>query len=131
MFTLCVSDFVMIAHSLGGEFFGPAQRMHGATLGVDVEVRCSNLDAHGVVVDIGYLRSTLRQVLEGLDYRNLDEHPAFPPRGSTTERIAQFVCHELKKELRVTSAAPQPGASVRVVLRESPVAWVAYEEPLG
>jgi 6-pyruvoyltetrahydropterin/6-carboxytetrahydropterin synthase len=131
MFTLCVSDFVMIAHSLGGEFFGPAQRMHGATLGVDVEVRCAALDQHGVVVDIGYLRSTLRKVLEGLDYSNLDEHPAFPARGSTTERIAQFICQELRRELQVTTAAAQTGASVRVLLRESPVAWVAYEEALN
>jgi 6-pyruvoyltetrahydropterin/6-carboxytetrahydropterin synthase len=131
MFTLGVSDFVMIAHSLAGEFFGPAQRMHGATLGVEAELRCEQLDSHGVVVDIGELRQKLRLVLDGLDYRNLDEHPAFPNRSSTTERIAQYICQTLLSELqRGSKSGPLRGA-LRVLLRESPVAWVAYEETIA
>jgi 6-pyruvoyltetrahydropterin/6-carboxytetrahydropterin synthase len=128
MFTLGVSDFVMIAHSLAGEFFGPAQRMHGATLGVEAELRCEHLDSHGVVVDIGELRQKLRLVLDGLDYRNLDEHPAFPNRSSTTERIAQYICQTLLSELQRGSKSGPLRGTLRVLLRESPVAWVAYEE---
>jgi len=131
MFTLCVADFVMIAHSLAGEFFGPAQRLHGATLTVEAELKCSALDGHGVVVDIGEFRSKLRSVLHALDYQNLDEHPAFPNRSSTTERIAQYICGTLLSELQSgsKSGALQAG-SLRVVLRESPVAWVAYEQTI-
>lgn len=132
MFSLGVSDFVMIAHSLAGEFFGPAQRMHGATLTVEVELRCPELDEHGVVVDIGLMRQLLRSVLEPLDYRNLDDHPAFPPRGSTTERIAQYIGKELAAGLRAAlgEAAPK-AASLRTLVRESPVAWVAFETTWG
>jgi 6-pyruvoyltetrahydropterin/6-carboxytetrahydropterin synthase len=127
VFTLTVSDFVMIAHSLAGEFFGPAQRVHGATLGVEAELCCASLDEHGVVVDIGVFRSTLRQVLDGIDYQNLDQHPGFPPRGSTTERIAQYLCQELLKAL---PGLPTAG-TLKVLLRESPVAWVSYEQALS
>jgi 6-pyruvoyltetrahydropterin/6-carboxytetrahydropterin synthase len=128
MFSLGVTDFVMIAHSLAGEFFGPAQRMHGATLGVEVELRCAELDPHGVVVDIGVMRQLLRKVLEPLDYQNLDEHPAFPPRGSTTERIAAHICNSLAQALTQTlgGALPKDGV-LKVLVRESPAAWVAFE----
>lgn len=131
MYSLGVSDFVMIAHSLAGEFFGPAQRMHGATLGVEVELRCASLDPHGVVVDIGVMRQLLRRVLEPLDYQNLDEHPAFPPRGSTTERIAAHICKRLSEALTQSlgDALPKQGV-LKVVVRESPAAWVAFESPL-
>jgi 6-pyruvoyl-tetrahydropterin synthase len=131
MYSLGVSDFVMIAHSLAGEFFGPAQRMHGATLGVEVELRCPELDLHGVVVDIGVMRQLLRAVLEPLDYQNLDDHPAFPPRGSTTERIAAHICRSLSQALTQALGAdlPKDGA-LRVVVRESPAAWVAFETKL-
>lgn len=127
MFTLGVSDFAMIAHSLAGQFFGPAQRMHGATLGVEVELRCEELDEHGVVVDIGVFRQALRQVLDGLDYQNLDEHPGFPHRGSTTERIARHVWQELRARVELGAR----NGALRVVVRESPVAWVAYDAPLA
>jgi 6-pyruvoyltetrahydropterin/6-carboxytetrahydropterin synthase len=126
MYTLCVSDFVMVAHSLAGEFFGPAQRMHGATLSVDAELRTQELESHGVVMDIGVLRTRLRAVLDGLDYQNLDEHTAFAPRASTTERITKHICDALAASL---VELPQ-GSSLRVVVRESPVAWVAFERPL-
>lgn len=132
MFSLGVSDFVMIAHSLAGEFFGPAQRMHGATLGVEVELCCAELDAHGVVVDIGLMRQLLRRVLEPLDYQNLDEHPAFPARGSTTERIAAHICESLGQALVEALGAELPKAgSLKVVVRESPAAWVAFTSKLG
>lgn len=131
MFSLGVTDFVMIAHSLSGDFFGPAQRLHGATLSVDAELRCAELDQHGVVADIGLMRQLLRRTLEPLDYQNLDEHPAFPVRGSTTERIARHICRELGKAVlaSLSDAAPRD-AVLKVVVKESPVAWVAYEVAL-
>jgi 6-pyruvoyl-tetrahydropterin synthase len=123
MYTLSVSDFVMIAHSLAGDFFGPAQRMHGATLTVDAEIRTPELESHGVVMDIGVLRQRLRSVLEPLDYRNLDDHPAFPPRGSTTERIARHLAEALSAELGSVAL----GTQLKITVHESPVARVAYE----
>src|ERR1700730_7679690 len=90
---LGVSDHVMIAHSFAAPFFGPAQRLHDATYAIDLEVRAPALGPHHVVMDIGALRALLRTVLAELDYRSLDDHPAFPGRTSTTERVAEDVAN--------------------------------------
>jgi 6-pyruvoyltetrahydropterin/6-carboxytetrahydropterin synthase len=133
MFTLGVSDHVMIAHSFRDPFFGPAQRLHGATYAVDLEVRAPELGRHDVVMDIGALRALLRDVLSALDYANLDEQPAFAGRASTTERVAEYVVEQVAQRLLRLEGeqAPVRGASVRAVVRESPVAYAAYERSLA
>lgn len=132
MFSVGVSDHVMIAHSFADPFFGKAQALHGATYTVELEVRAAALGPHHVVMDIGALRGVLRAVLDGLDYSNLDEHPAFPGKISTTERVAEFVASGVAERLRAlpAQAAPPAEASVRVVVRESPDAWAAFERGL-
>jgi 6-pyruvoyltetrahydropterin/6-carboxytetrahydropterin synthase len=129
MFTLGVSDHVMIAHSFADPFFGPAQRLHGATYAIDLEVRAPALGPHHVVMDIGALRALLRTVLAELDYRSLDDHPAFPGRTSTTERVAEYIANQAAERLAqlAVDEAPVPGASVHVRVRESPLAYAAYE----
>jgi 6-pyruvoyltetrahydropterin/6-carboxytetrahydropterin synthase len=132
MYLLGVSDHVMIAHSFTDPFFGPAQRLHGATYEVSVEIRTAKLGPHHVVMDIGALRDVLRTVLSELDYQNLDDHTAFPDHTSTTERVAAHVADQLAQRLRSLEpdAAPPSGATLRVLLRESPVAYAAYERAL-
>jgi 6-pyruvoyltetrahydropterin/6-carboxytetrahydropterin synthase len=132
MFTLGVSDHVMVAHSFADPFFGPAQRLHGATYSVELTVRASDLGPHHVVMDIGALRDILRRVLASLDYRNLDDLPAFPGRTSTTERVAEHIAKAVALEIAGVprDAAPVAPASLSVLLRESPVAWASYELPL-
>jgi len=132
MFSVGVSDHVMIAHSFADPTFGPAQRMHGATYAVEVEVRAPALNVHHVVMDIGAMRSILRGVLDTLDYSNLDEHPAFPGRTSTTERVAEHVAAEMAAKIAAlpADAKATAGATMRVLLRESPVAWASFERAL-
>jgi 6-pyruvoyltetrahydropterin/6-carboxytetrahydropterin synthase len=132
MFRLGVTDHVMIAHSLAGEFFGPAQRLHGATYAVELEVATRDLGPHRVVMDIGALRDVLRKVLVGLDYRNLDEHPAFSGALSTTEAVAEYVANRAAEELSTlpSGAALAQGGTLRVLIRESPVAYASYERAL-
>jgi 6-pyruvoyltetrahydropterin/6-carboxytetrahydropterin synthase len=129
MFTLGVSDHIMIAHSFADPFFGPAQRLHGATYAVEVEVSTPRLGPHQVVMDIGALRSVLRTMLATLDYTNLDDHPAFPERTSTTERLAEHIGREMALRLGELppDAAPPSPAKLRVRLGESPVAWASFE----
>lgn len=133
MFSLGVSDHVMIAHSFADPFFGPAQRLHGATYAVELTVRTPRLGPHHVVMDIGALRDILRRTLATLDYSNLDEHPAFPERTSTTERLAEYVARCAAAEIVKLSvdAAPPAPASLCVKLNESPVAWASFELPLA
>jgi len=126
MYTVGVRDHIMVAHSLPGEVFGPAQRLHGATYTVSAEVEREELADAGIVIDIGYLRGELRRVLGELDYSNLDEHPAFQGKRSTTEMIARHIHRELGARLPVTS-----GVMLTITLDESPVAWARYRAPVS
>jgi 6-pyruvoyl-tetrahydropterin synthase len=133
MYSLTVQDHIMIAHSFKGEIFGPAQRMHGATYVVEWEIRRPRLDADGLIVDIGLMRATLRKALDEIDYRNLDEVEPLKGANTTTEFLAGLIFELLKG--RVAGEALGPGTagafvSMKVILRESPVAWAAYEAAL-
>ena len=88
MYTVTVRDHMMIAHSFKGDVFGPAQRLHGATYVVDVEFRRPDVDADGIVVDIGRATDTLKHILGELNFRNLDDVSAFAGRNTTTEFLA-------------------------------------------
>jgi 6-pyruvoyltetrahydropterin/6-carboxytetrahydropterin synthase len=125
MFSVGVSDHIMIAHSLPGEVFGPAQRLHGATYEVRAELCATELDHNGIVVDIGLFRSALRETLAPLDYQNLDELPLFRDRISTTEELCRIIHGELARRL-----GGRAGAELSITLVESPVAWASYRASL-
>jgi 6-pyruvoyl-tetrahydropterin synthase len=132
VFSVTVRDHMMIAHTLRGEVFGPAQRMHGATYVVDATFRRADLDADGIVVDIGRAAEALHAVLGELTYRNLDEEAAFAGMNTSTEALARVVADRLAE--RVHAAALGDTAreldGLLVTLRESHVAWASYERPL-
>src|SRR3954447_2928955 len=110
MFSVGVSHHVMIAHSFADPYFGPAQRLHGATYAVEVEVRAPALNEHHVVMDIGALRTILRATLADLDYRCLDDHAASPGRTSTPERIALHVAGEVREAIAALASGSGPPA---------------------
>lgn len=126
MYTVGVSDHIMVAHSLRGETFGPAQRLHGATYEVRAEVVAPDVDADGIVVDIGLLRTALRETLAPLDYRNLDELPDLAGQNTTTEFLCRWIHRALGARL-----GPRPTGRLRITLVESPTAWAAYESEVG
>ena len=132
MYTVSVRDHFMIAHSFRGDVFGPAQRLHGATYVVDVEFRRTDLDADGIVVDIGRATDTLRSVLADLNFRNLDDVPAFAGRNTTTEFLARFVFDAIVAAIRRGDAGPGASAveSIRVTLHESHVASASFDGPV-
>jgi 6-pyruvoyl-tetrahydropterin synthase len=125
VFSVTVRDHMMIAHSLRGEVFGPAQRLHGATYVVDATFRRAELDADGIVIDIGRAAEALRAVVGELGYRNLDDEPSLAGMNTTTEALARVVADRLADRL----AGAGPDALV-VTLHESHVAWASYERPL-
>ena len=132
MYSVNVRDHYMIAHSFRGAVFGPAQRLHGATYVVDLELRRAELDADGVVVDIALATEVLRGVLGELNLRNLDEDPAFAGRNTTTEFMARVIFERIAARIALGELGPHAGglAGLRVRLNESHVAWAAYEGPL-
>ncbi len=132
MFSVTVRDHIMVAHSLRGSVFGPAQRLHGATYVVDATFRRRDVDADGIVVDIGAAAAQLRAVLEPLGYHNLDDDPELAGVNTTTERLAQVITDRLVDRVRAgdLGAGARGLASVGVTLRESHIAWAAYEREL-
>lgn len=132
MYSVNVRDHVMVAHSFQGEVFGPAQRLHGATYVVDLELRRAALDSDGIVVDIGRATALLHTVLGELNFRNLDEDPAFHGRNTTTEFLAREVFDRVARRIAAGELGPQAGGlgSMKVTLHESHVAWAAYEGAL-
>ena len=132
MFSVTVRDHMMIAHSFTGETFGPAQRLHGATYVVDAAFRRAELDADGVVVDIGAAAGLLHEVLGELTYRNLDDDPELAGTNTTTEALAQVVADRLAR--LIGDGALGPGGEgldgLVVTLHESHVAWASYDRRL-
>ncbi|MAN98144.1 6-carboxytetrahydropterin synthase [uncultured Roseovarius sp.] len=131
MFAVEVRDHIMIAHSLPDPVFGPAQGVHGATFVVDAAFYTEDIDAHGLVVDIGLASEALARVLAPLRYGNLDDKPEFKGKFTTTE----FLCHHIWTGLRDISRAEGLGdagrlARIRVMLHESHVARGWYEADL-
>jgi 6-pyruvoyltetrahydropterin/6-carboxytetrahydropterin synthase len=129
MYSVSVRGHMMIAHSFKGEVFGPARQLHGATYVVDVELRRSDLDADGIVVDIGRATETLKAILDGLSYRNLDDEREFAGRNTTTEFLARVVFDRLAVAIARgdLGASGRAIASARVTLHESHVAAASFD----
>ena len=130
MYSIVVSHHFMVAHSLTGAVFGPAQRLHGATYVVEAELRRGFLDADGIICDLGRALDLLKAVLAEFDYRNLDELDEFRGRNTTTEFLAGEIHRRLAGRIKEGALGSQPIDGLKIVLRENPVAWAAYDAPI-
>jgi 6-pyruvoyltetrahydropterin/6-carboxytetrahydropterin synthase len=133
MYTVGVRDHFMIAHSLSGDVFGPAQRLHGATYIVDVEFQRAELDADGIVLDIGLAAQAVHELLAQMNYRNLDVEQQHAGRNTTTEYLARTIFERLGARIRAgeLGATALDLQSLRVTLHESHIAWASFEAPLA
>ena len=129
MYTVSVRDHFMIAHSFRGEVFGPAQALHGATFVVDVAFRSTTLDDNGIVVDIGLATETVHRILGELNFKNLDDDPAFKGKNTTTEVLARTVFDRMAEAIKKgdLGASGRAVESLRIKLHESHVASASYE----
>ncbi|TDB73579.1 6-carboxytetrahydropterin synthase [Micromonospora sp. KC721] len=132
MFSVTVRDHIMIAHSFRGEVFGPAQKLHGATFVVDATFRRAELDGDGIVVDIGLATTELKAVLAELNYRNLDDEPAFAGVNTTTEVLCRTIADRLADRVQAggLGEGARALAGITVTLHESHVAWASYQRSL-
>ena len=124
----------MVAHSFRGEVFGPAQKLHGATFVVDLELRRPDLDDNGIVADIGLLHEVLKAVLGPLNYQNLDVLPDFAGRNTTTEVLAREICERARQQILDDALGAEARTaldSIKVTLHESHLAWASYEAKLA
>ena len=132
MFSITVRDHIMVAHSFKGEVFGPAQRLHGATFVVDATFKRAELDDDNIVVDIGLAGQQLGELLGELNYRNLDEEPAFAGINTSTEFLAKVIADRLAERSKAGSLGPSASglSGIAVTLHESHNAWASYERSL-
>jgi 6-pyruvoyl-tetrahydropterin synthase len=132
VFSVTVRDHMMIAHSLRGETFGPAQGLHGATYVIDATFRRADVDADGIVVDIGRAVEELHTVVAELNYRNLDDDPALAGVNTTTEELARLIANRLAERARAGALgeAARQLDGLAVTLHESHIAWATYERAL-
>ena len=132
MFAVEVSDHIMIAHSFRGAVFGPAQQLHGATFAVSAAFLADELDANGIVVDIGRAFDVLKGILAPLNYRNLDDIPEFKGVNTTTEFLTRHVFDQLAAAVKAGKLGREPREilALRITIGESPSARAWYEAPL-
>ena len=132
MYSVTVRDHMMIAHSLRGEVFGPAQRLHGATYLVDATFRRDELDADGIVVDIDRAATALHDVLGELTLRNLDDEPSLRGVNTTSETLARVVADRIAALVKDGSLGESAHGltGLAITLHESHVAWASYERTL-
>jgi 6-pyruvoyltetrahydropterin/6-carboxytetrahydropterin synthase len=130
VFSLTVRRHFMIAHSLPREVFGPAQALHGATFVAEVTFRRRALNQDAIVLDIGAAGGIIEDVLAGLNYSNLDEHPDFAGKLSTTEALAEYVARAVSERLKGSDDGRQL-TGIDVTLRENPDAWATYSLALS
>ena len=132
MFTVEVRDHIMIAHSFRGAVFGPAQALHGATFVVDAAFIANELDTNGIVVDIGRALDTLKEVLKPLNYKNLDEIPAFKGANTTTEFLTKYIFDRIAHHAREGGLGRDARElkAIRITISESHVARAIYEGKL-
>jgi 6-pyruvoyl-tetrahydropterin synthase len=131
---MTVSHHFLMAHTLAGAVFGPAQRLHGATLVVEAEFRRAKLDENGVICDLTAALELVKEVVAPFDCRNLDELPEFRGQNTTSEFLAGEIHHRLARRIREGALGPGSETSIaalKVTLRESPVAWAAYDAPIA
>lgn len=126
-FSVTVRDHLMVAHSLRGDVFGPAQNLHGATFLVDATFRASALDDDGVVIDIGRAADAVRDIVASLTYRNLDDDPDLAGVNTTTERLCQIIGDRLAAQVRDGAFGETALTGIAVTLHESHIAWASYE----
>ncbi len=133
LFAVEVRSHIMIAHSLKGDLFGPAQKLHGATFVVDVAFMRPELTPDGVVVDIGRATEALEAILKPLNYANLDDLPAFSGVNSTTEVLCRHVFDAMSSAIRAGDLGPggEGVSALRVTLNESHVARAWFEGPVA
>ena len=132
MFAVEVRDHIMIAHTLRGAVFGPAQRLHGATFVVDVAFMAERLDSNGLVVDIGKATEAVKAALAPLSYRNLDELTDFKNTNTTVEFLASYLFEQIAGMARSDSLGRNGRElnAMRITIGESHVARAWYEAPL-
>ena len=132
MYSIKVRENILIAHSLPGDVFGPAQNMHGATYLVDAEFFTNKLNEYNIIMDLGVVTTILKDTLKVYNYKNLDEVDEFKDIITSTEFLAKNICEKIINKLQ--NNYPEDYKilkKIKISLQESNVAWATYEQQIN
>ena len=131
MYSITVRNNILIAHTLPGEVFGPAQNMHGATYIVDAEFFAKELNEFNIIMDLGVVTEILSDVLKFYSYKNLDEIDEFNNVITTTEFLAKDIFNKITEKLKKDYSNDfKKLYKIKIILTESNLAWATYEDEI-
>jgi 6-pyruvoyl-tetrahydropterin synthase len=131
MYSITVRNNILIAHTLPGEVFGPAQNMHGATYIVDAEFFAKELNEFNIIMDLGVVTEILADVLKFYSYKNLDEISEFNNIITTTEFLAKDIFNKITDKLKKDFSNDfKKLHKIKIILTESNLAWATYEDEI-
>ena len=132
MYSITVRNNILIAHSLPGEVFGPAQNMHGATYIVDAEFYSKEVNKYNIIMDLGVVTDILTDTLKFYSYKNLDEIEDFKGIITSTEFLAKDIYDRISLKLKEDYYDDYKSLhKIKIILTESNVAWASYEKEIG
>ena len=132
MYSITVRNNILIAHSLSGEVFGPAQNMHGATYIVDAEFYAKEVNKYNIIMDLGVVTEILSDVLKFYSYKNLDEIEEFKNTITSTEFLAKDIFDKISSKLQKDYLEDYNKLhKIKIILTESNVAWASYEQKIN
>ena len=132
MYSITVRNNILIAHSLPGEVFGPAQNMHGATYIVDAEFYSKEVNKYNIIMDLGVVTDILTDTLKFYSYKNLDEVEDFKGIITSTEFLAKDIYDRISLKLKEDYYDDYKSLhKIKIILTESNVAWASYEKEIG
>jgi 6-pyruvoyltetrahydropterin/6-carboxytetrahydropterin synthase len=101
VYELTVESEFSAAHRLVG-YHGLCENLHGHNWQVETTVGSNVLNDLGMVMDFQDLKASLREILEVLDHKYLNDVPPFDEENPTTERLGRFIAEELDNRLPET-----------------------------
>lgn len=122
MFDIFTETHFSSGHHLR-DYPGNCEKPHGHNWKVEVTVRADSLDQLGMGLDFRDLKGALKEIIDDLDHRDLNEHPAFRRINPSSENIAKYIFDELKKKLTTDRYRPH-----QVLVRETDACGVIYRE---
>ena len=131
MYSITVRNNILIAHSLPGEVFGPAQNMHGATYIVDAKFFAEKVNKYNIIMDLGVVTDILSEVLKFYSYKNLDEVDEFKGVITSTEFLAKDIYDRICSKLKNNYSNDYHLLhKLKITLTESNVAWASFEQEI-
>jgi len=100
MFEVTIKDHFDAAHNLTKAGVNKScENLHGHRYSVEVKFRCYELNEVGMAIDFTLAKSVIKNVLDGLDHKYLNELEQFKNKNTTAEHVARYVYHQIKEEI--------------------------------